>query len=507
MLHKSSKKRIFFYVLVLVVVLLFLFLKPITLAVLSSLGKANFTSKNYEKAAKYYCLATKIDRAKYDYSYYCINSLKELPMTYAVQREVFDMSLQNQGGAARTIASNIIEKFKEKRVEKYEPNYIENIFSYGRVIRWDKNSFPLKVYWKDDNAGLIPDYFINAIKKAFYTWQVLTKKNISFVTTTNPDEANIVIDYNVDDNELMQECMFDKCVISLATTEPVFNYNVLKKMTIIFNAKDYNDEYLAAGQVYRVALHEIGHALGILGHSDNPNDLMYMSDKDVFTGANNISVRDMNTVKLLYDMAPDLTDKPIDVNNFSNEIYSPIILGARKKVNMGAYDKAVNYLKQAPNSANGWIDLAGVYFDAQEYEKAIRAIIQADKYARTVSEKYLCYYNFGILYNEMGDFDKALSYTKKASELDKTPASNILLARIHFGLNDMTSARLILEQVLEAYPDSIEAADILSSVYLKEGHFFKAAKVLKNVQQNNETIDLKQSFPNKKLLIFLTNFV
>lgn len=49
-----------------------------------------------------------------------------------------------------------------------------------------------------------------------------------------------------------------------------------------------------------VAAHEFGHALGINGHSDNPEDLMYTADTTNANVPRTLSVRDINTLKTGY---------------------------------------------------------------------------------------------------------------------------------------------------------------------------------------------------------------
>ena len=40
-------------------------------------------------------------------------------------------------------------------------------------------------------------------------------------------------------------------------------------MTMKFYIKDINGKFFTANQVYNTALHEIAHALGVMGHSNN----------------------------------------------------------------------------------------------------------------------------------------------------------------------------------------------------------------------------------------------
>ncbi|MBX9687103.1 MAG: matrixin family metalloprotease, partial [Candidatus Obscuribacterales bacterium] len=57
---------------------------------------------------------------------------------------------------------------------------------------------------------------------------------------------------------------------------------------------------LSDDKLRQTALHEVGHALGLNGHSSNPGDIMYFAS--VAVNSPQLSERDIKTLQLLYSM-------------------------------------------------------------------------------------------------------------------------------------------------------------------------------------------------------------
>jgi predicted Zn-dependent protease len=170
-------------------------------------------------------------------------------------------------------------------------NYLSLVTPKGKVV-WAQSAMPLKVfiYPAGNCKGFMPQYN-NILSDAFRSWEIASHGLVRFVPANNPGEANIECRWT-DDPRLLpasQEGGDARCQLMNDSL-------VHAGITLV----TYKKELPMTPKVIMFdCLHEIGHAIGIQGHSDSMQDIMYY---EVYTSVQNphVSQRDANTLILLY---------------------------------------------------------------------------------------------------------------------------------------------------------------------------------------------------------------
>ncbi len=399
----------------------------------------NFLKKeNYTKARENFKKAYFFNKSNKDYRYFYAKSLVNLPADADVQKELFAIAVSDQEDSAQQTASDKISEWKNNLKINIGDNYIEQAPLDSGILRWDEKTFPLKVSIIDESRLALPAYYRIEILKAFAQWQSSTGF-ITFAITDNPKNANILVKISP---TVQNECEEQNCKYVVGYTTPDYSGNLLKKMTIILYSKDPFGNFFSDKELYNTILHEIGHALGIMGHSYSTEDLMYMSSDSTSSfyapyrsSFQYLSSKDINTIKLLYKLIPTITNTPVENFDTKGLVYAPIILGTSTEISSRKLKEAQNYIKNAPEIASGYIDLGIAYAELNKPGEAMRAMRKAYELSKSDNEKFLSAYNLAVMYMNSGHLEKAENMANEAKNISYNEDVKELLLNIKHAKN------------------------------------------------------------------------
>lgn len=410
-------RKILLTILFIVLVVALFYKSPFSAMYNYNKARALYNQRQYEQSLPYFEKSLFADPKGILARFFYVLALSKSEPKYSIQKKLFEMANSKIEDEASKYAKSQTMYLRYKLLDGIENNYIFNAAMGSDILRWDIKSFPLSVYIDSPNS--VPPYYIESIKRAMNLWSSRTNF-VKFKQAQNPLDADILIRFENTPNDL---CKGGICKYAIAHTEPQIDKNkILKKMDLTFYKTNPRNENFTSREVFNTALHELGHTLGIMGHSDNPNDLMYSmkeSDIDIFafmrSEEHSLTARDLKTLVLLYRIEPTISNvKNLHSENF---YYAPLILGnddVRLQKKLNEYKK---YTQTYPNMAAGYINLASVYVDLGDFDSALREINKAEQLANTKDEQFLVHYDRAIIYYNQQKYSSALEAAQHAQSI------------------------------------------------------------------------------------------
>lgn len=393
-------------------------------------GKTALKKQDYVKAHKNLKKAYNFNKNNKDYRYYYVQTLLNLSPTLTVQKELFEIASSSNNDSAQNLAENKVSEWRNNVMRTIGDNYIEQAPMDKGIMRWDSEKFPLNIAIYDNSGIDIPPYYKEEIQKAFAQWQSSTQ----FIQFKNVDKnADITVSIQPLPSDV---CSENTCRYVVGYTVPDIKGKTLHKITIVLYAKDPYGNFFSDKELYNTILHEIGHALGIMGHSYSSEDLMYMAaqgNENFYSPYRSsfqyLSSKDINTIKLLYKLIPDITNS--EKFNAKGLIYPPIILGTSSQISQRKLTEAQYYVKNAPDLANGYIDMGIAYTELNKSKEAVKAFNKALELSKNNDEKYLVLYNLAVLKLKLRQYESSIKYALKAKEISDNEEIRDLISNIN----------------------------------------------------------------------------
>ncbi len=263
-----------------------------------------------------------------------------------LEKDVFNKNYNDESLSLRLdrLRKAVLPELTKKSVNNFteEQDYIQDIIEQSIGTARIFGTMPILVYIEDADVKTYKKYFTDAVKDALKEWENASEGKIKFKISNDPMRSHLRIiwtEYFEDfawqpvlkkedisaekqrikygkANSLVQIGSIAAMVlgglagvpavsvlgsIGGSVASPLLQYKSLDldngsmKVKINTNCTEGMTKEQALEKIKQISMHQVGHALGIYGHSPAPEDIMYSN-----FSVNKLSERDKNTIKEIY---------------------------------------------------------------------------------------------------------------------------------------------------------------------------------------------------------------
>ncbi|MBX9685446.1 MAG: tetratricopeptide repeat protein [Candidatus Obscuribacterales bacterium] len=269
------------------------------------------------------------------------------------------------------------------------------------TIKWPDNKLPLKVFVA--NGSRVPGFkteYQGIMNDAFKAWSTASQDKVKFEFVNKAELADIECLWTNDYSKVSSPSEGGEAQVSWSSK------GIEHVKVVILTADPTPDSPLTQNQIQAVCLHEIGHSIGLVGHSPNPSDIMFCS-MPAADAKIALSQRDLGTIRHLYAPDVQIAIKPkstgvgsSDKNAINNEgvalmstnAYSQAIEKFEAALKLDPnYDLAKENLSKAYNKYA--LDLAAKGKE-QEAESLLQKAMNLQNSIRNATIKWMTMHNY-----------------------------------------------------------------------------------------------------------------
>ncbi|MBX9879132.1 MAG: tetratricopeptide repeat protein [Candidatus Obscuribacterales bacterium] len=172
----------------------------------------------------------------------------------------------------------LISKLKEEADRQKSAGGLSEADTYFRQVttenpvRWCSNSLPVRIFITDGQG--VPNFrpeFIDIARNSFIDWVNAAQGRIRITFVSDPHNADIKVVWTADPKELPNPA--EAGFADFSYRQHCLLKGTIKLLTVLMD----RTQTVSANQLRKACLHEVGHILGLRGHSPDPSDVMFYS--------------------------------------------------------------------------------------------------------------------------------------------------------------------------------------------------------------------------------------